>query len=256
MTDPVSLPELIGLDGRVAVITGAASGIGFAVARHLHEAGGRVVLVDLNPAAVLGASQRLQGSTAVAADVSDWGGLESAIGAALDDAVPDILVNAAGVFPSAPFLDLDEAHWDRLLDINLKGVVRMSQIVARRMRDGGKGGSIVHIGSVQGQRPTAGKAAYAASKAGIEALTRVMARELMPHGIRVNAVAPGPVLTEAARARMAQIQASGAAAPSGRGAGIIGSPDEIARVVHFLASPAASYVNGAIWRVDGGATLD
>ncbi|MES2290825.1 MAG: SDR family oxidoreductase [Pseudomonadota bacterium] len=255
MTNPVLLRDLIALDGRVAVVTGAASGIGFAVASHLNDAGARTIVVDLNAEAVAEVSRKLRGSIAVATDVSDWGGLESSIDEALGDSAPDILVNAAGVFPSAPFLDLDEVHWDRLLDINLKGVVRMSQIVARRMRDAKGGGSIVHIGSVQGQRPTAGKAAYAASKAGIEALTRVMAREFMPHGIRVNAVAPGPVLTEAARARMAEIQASGMA-PSGRGTGIIGSPDEIARVVHFLASPAASYVNGSVWVVDGGNTLD
>ena len=255
MTNPVLLRDLIALEGRVAVVTGAASGIGFAVASHLYEAGAQIIAVDLNADAVAEVSLKLPGSIAVAADVSDWGELESAVGEALGDSAPDILVNAAGVFPSAPFLDLDEAHWDRLLDINLKGVVRMSQIVARRMRDAKGGGSIVHIGSIQGQRPTAGKAAYATSKAGIEALTRVMARELMPYGIRVNAVAPGPVLTEAARARMAEIQASGVA-PSGRGTGIIGSPDEIARVVHFLTSPAASYVNGSVGVVDGGNTLD
>lgn len=250
------LSDCARLAGRCAIVTGAGSGIGRAISRHLAHAGATLLLLDRDADAVKRAGEDLSARGTATVDVADWEGTQRALDDLLGSGVPDILVNAAGIFPSAPALDLDEEHWDSLLDINLKGTMRLCQLAGRRMRDGGRGGAIVNIGSVQGQRSTAGKAAYAASKAGIEALTRVLAAELGPHGIRVNAIAPGPVLTEAAKARLAAIVDGAMAGRAFKADHLrIGDPDEIARVAHFLASPAASYVSGAVWTVDGGTTL-
>lgn len=237
------------LDGRLAVVTGAASGIGRCIAGHLALAGARLLLVDRDEAGLMAAQRDMPGATVLVLDIADWG-IDGPLTSALDGENPAILINAAGLFPSRPILDLDEPHWDAVIDVNLKGAVRMAQLAARMMRDAGRDGAIVNIGSVQSLRPGAGKAAYAASKAGLAAVTQVMAREFSPFGIRVNAVAPGPVLTEATRVAIEAAGGKPGAAPPG-----VAQPDEIARVAHFLASDAASFVNGAIWTVDGGATL-
>lgn len=245
-----ALAELLSLDGQSAVVTGAASGIGEAVARRFAAAGARLLLVDLDAGRLAHVAADL-GAEALAGDITDWGTADR-VASAID---ADLLVNCAGLFPSAPVLDLDESHWDRLLDVNLKAAMRMTQALGRGMVARGRG-AIVNIASIQGLRPTAGKAAYAASKAGLIALTQVSARELAP-AVRVNAVAPGPILTDTIKAAIARA----AGAPStGRQVsqvplGRMGEPDEVARVVQFLASPAAAFVTGATWAIDGGALL-
>ena len=167
------LAEASRLDGKIALITGAASGIGAVIAQHLAAAGASLVLADVAEAGLARTAAALPvDSRKVVADVTDWDGL-----AAVVDTDIDILVNAAGVYPSMNVLDLTEDHWDMLLDVNLKGAARMIQLCAPRMTARG-GGAVVNIASVQGLRPTATKAAYAASKAGLIALTQVAAREL------------------------------------------------------------------------------
>lgn len=245
----LGLDELCSLSAQGAVITGAASGIGEAVARRFAAAGADLLLVDLDEARLARVGDEL-GARSVACDITDWDAA-SRIAASFD---ADILVNCAGLFPSGSILELDEAHWDRMFDVNLKAAMRMTQALGAGMVARGRG-SIVNIASIQGLRPSAGKAAYAASKAGLISFTQVAARELAP-AVRVNAVAPGPILTDVIKARLA---AEGVPAGS-RGVGQVpvgrmGEPDDIARIVQYLASPAAGFVTGATWLIDGGSIL-
>ncbi len=245
------LGDLCALGGQRAIVTGAATGIGEAVARRFADAGADLLLIDRDETLLAAVAGSL-GARAHAADVTDWDMAER-VAASID---ADILVNCAGLYPSGPLLELDESHWDRLLDVNLKATMRMTQAVGRGMVDRGRG-AIVNIASVQAFRPTAGKAAYAASKAGVIALTQVSAIELAP-AVRVNAVTPGPIMTDAVKAAVAR--AGGSAPLTARRIsqvplGRLGEPDEVARVVQFLASPAAAFVTGAAWTIDGGALL-
>lgn len=245
------LGDLCSLRGHLAIVTGAATGIGEAVARRFADAGAELLLIDRDEKLLASVASAL-GAQSRVADVTDWDMAEEVAAA-----IPaDILVNCAGLYPSGPLLELDEAHWDRLLDVNLKATMRMTQAIGRRMVERGRG-SIVNIASVQAFRPTGGKAAYAASKAGVVALTKVSAIELAP-AVRVNAVTPGPIMTDVVKAAIAR---GGGTAPitarriSQVPLGRLGEPDEVARVVQFLASPAAGFVTGAAWTIDGGALL-
>ena len=258
--------RLIRLDGQSAIVTGAAKGIGAAIGARLASAGAAVTLVDVDAAALREHAAALEsGGARVRAEVADASSpadarrvVEAAVAAF---GGVDVLVNNAGVFPMVPFLDVSEAIWDRVHGLNLRGLFFWSQTVARQMVLGKRGGTIVNITSIDAFHPSGNLTAYDASKGGAEMLTRSMALELGRYGIRVNAIAPGGVQTPGAQALTSGVAAGVNAEavlesflsriPMGR----MGDPDDIARVVLFLASPMGSYVTGATLVVDGGALV-
>lgn len=241
------------LNGKVALVTGAARGIGQAIAKAMAGAGTDVVLCDLKTewldetrAAVEAAGRR---AVCLAADVSDGDAVQAAVQAAHQACGRiDILVNNAGITRDTLMVRMSEEDWDRVLDINLKGTFLFTKAVGKLMMKQ-RSGSIVNIASIIGLIGNAGQCNYAASKAGVIAVTKSTAKELGSRGIRANAVAPGFIashmtdeLTEDIRkAMLANI-------PCGR----FGSPEDVASVVLFLASDAAGYVNGQTLSVCGG----
>jgi NAD(P)-dependent dehydrogenase (short-subunit alcohol dehydrogenase family) len=251
---------MAGLDGKVALITGSGRGIGRSIAAAFGATGARVAANDISPDGVerTAAAIRQAGGDATAfdADVSKKTQVQSMVEAVRDTYERiDILVNNAGVEPHASLLTLDEWDWDRTLAVNLKGPFLTMQSVGRVMIDQGDGGAMINIGSIAGRaHGLAERAAYAASKMGLLGLTREAARELAQHRIRVNAVCPGVIETEMTadlRADEAMMARWLADIPQGR----LGLPDDVARVVVFLASDAAAYITGQALNVDGGKVM-
>jgi len=245
-----------GLSGRVAVITGAAQGIGAACARRLAGDGAAVALWDVDDARLATLTAELQSAGGRASahhcDVSCKADVDSALAATLAaHGRVDALVNNAGIFKAADFLDVTEADWDAVLNVNLKGSFLVGQAVARVMSASG-GGAVVNMSSVNGSMAIPSIASYNASKGGIDQLTRVMALALADRGIRVNAVAPGTIATELARAAVLGSDEARERILSRTPLRRLGEPSEIADVVAFLLSDAASYMTGEIVYVDGG----
>ena len=251
--------EAVGVPGRavagsVAVVTGGGSGIGRATVLRLAADGARVVACDVDAAGL--AATRDTAATgggdvlAVPADVSRAADVDALVSAALSrHGRLDALVANAGVAGQEPFLELTEAGLDTVLGVNVKGVVFCGQAAARAMAGQDGGGKIVNVASVAGVVPAPGIAAYSASKAAVTMLTRSMALELGPRGIRVNAVAPGVIrsgmnpLRDPDRNRELET-----AIPLGH----LGRPAHVAGVIRFLLSPDADYVSGETVVVDGG----
>ena len=245
-----------GLGGRVVVITGGAQGIGEACARRVVRDDAAVALWDLADAPGQALADELQDAGAQAmschCNVAKKADVDAALSATLARfGHVDGLVNNAGIFKAAPFLDITEADWDAVIDVNLKGHFLVGQAVARVMVQQGRG-AIVNMSSVNGTLTIPTIASYNASKGAINQLTRVMALSLADQGVRVNAVAPGTIATELARSAVLTSEDAKARIMSRTPMKRLGEPHEIADVAAFLLSDASSYVTGEIVVVDGG----
>ncbi len=262
---PEPTPTRVDLSGLVAVVTGAAQGLGLAMASELAIDGARVVLADLQLAKAQAAADDLvaQGLEArsVELDVTDSAAVREMFAAvATEEGRLDIVVNNAGVGQRLDRIsDLPDDEWDRVLAATLTGTFYCGRAAAAIMEQQ-ESGAIVNISSINGQNPAALAGAYNVAKAGVITLTRTMALELAAYGVRVNAVCPGPVYTEFNQSVMRQrseslgiseeemVERVRGAVPLGRW----GEPEDIARMVAWLASPAADWMTGEVVRVSGG----
>ena len=258
------LKQVIALTGKSAIVTGGAMGIGFGIAWRLAEAGAGVTIADMNLTAAEDAAAKLRArnfkATAVHVDVSNPADVHKMVETAVKAfGGVDILVNDAGIYPSVPVMQLAVKDFERILDINLKGVFLCTQVAAAQMIMQGRGGKIINITSVDAVHPSSvGLATYDASKHGVWGFTKNVALELAPHRIWVNAIAPGGVNTPGTGAgqpvskEIQQITtAFQARIPMHR----MGEPDDIGKVALFLASELSSYMTGAQVVVDGGVLL-
>jgi NAD(P)-dependent dehydrogenase (short-subunit alcohol dehydrogenase family) len=236
------------LAGKVCVVTGAAAGIGRAIAVLFLRAGAIVVAADKDPPGLA----TLPGAIAVTVDVTAADAPQRILAPAIERGGPDVLVNNAGVTTVQALLETTDADFQAALDVNLSSTFRLAREAVRAMRAHGRGGAIVNMSSINAMAGQPCVAAYAATKGGIHALTRQMAVECGPYGIRVNALSPGLIVTEAFAARLVEddVRLMTEAYPVGR----LGHPDDVAHAALFLASDAAAFITGADLPVDGGMT--
>lgn len=253
------------LEGRVAVVTGAASGIGEAAARLFADAGARVVLADMDEAKLADVAARIgSAATAIPTDVGTKGAIDSlaARALAIADRI-DVWANVAGMMKTSPLIDATEEHVDRIIAVNLKGVYWGCAAAGRAMKDR-NGGSIINISSGGGDSSPPNMSVYALTKAGVNAITRSVARELGPYGVRANSVAPGfvdtPLASHGFRAPDGSVDPDKhrtglAQRASVSPLGLTGEPDDIAWMMLYLASDASRFVTGQVLRPNGGVSM-
>jgi 2-hydroxycyclohexanecarboxyl-CoA dehydrogenase len=245
---------------RVAVVTGAASGMGLAIARTLAERGERIALLDLQGDAVMRAAESLResGARAIGAevDVTDRAAIDAALGKVRGELGPiGIMVTSAGLDSFEPFTEITPASWERLLAVNLTGTFHCLQAAVPDML-AARWGRMVTIASSSAQSGAWRMAHYVASKAGVIGLTRALALDLGPHGITVNSISPGMIDTPMLRGAVAggdihKLEKLAARVPVGR----VGTPEEIAATCAFLASDGAAFITGQVIGVNGGMVL-
>ena len=238
------------MDGRAALVTGAAQGLGEAIARALHARGATVCIADVDVDRARAVAASLERACAEEVDVRDREALPRVVDGVIERCgALDVLVNNAARTVSRPFWEIEADEWDDVLAVNLRGVFFGCQLAGARMRDQGSG-RIINLSSLAGQQGGAVAGAhYAASKAGIIVLTKIVARELAPHGVTVNAIAPaaisGPAMDAMPRER---VEALARTIPVGR----VGRPEEVGALAAFLAADEASYITGATIDINGG----
>jgi glucose 1-dehydrogenase len=241
------------LQDKVALVTGAAQGIGFACAEAFAREGAKVMLADLKEDAVRAAAGKIPGAASIACDVSKKVAVDAAVAATVKAfGRLDILVANAGIVHAAEFLDLEEADFDRVLAVNLKGVFLAGQAAARQMKKQGGGGAIINMSSVNAVLAIPNQVPYVVSKGAINQLTKVMSLALAKENIRVNGIGPGTILTELAKTAVLGNKEAERKILSRTPMGRMGEPAEIASVAVFLASDDAAYVTGQTIYPDGG----
>ncbi len=255
MTDEIHTRISSDLSGQVAIVTGAARGLGRAIARTLAAAGAKLACVDVDQETLTETIDAIRagGGSAepIACDVTDSGRVTDAVAEVVDKwGGPHILVNNAGITRDTMIMRMKDDQWDAVINVNLRGTFLFSRAVSRPMIKGRRG-RIINIASVSGLMGNPGQANYSASKAGVIGLTRTLARELAARNITVNAVAPGFIATEMTAALGDDIlQQLHKQIPLGR----LGQPQDVADAVLFLASEAAGYITGHVLTLDGGLT--
>jgi 3-oxoacyl-[acyl-carrier protein] reductase len=244
---------MMDLEGKVALVTGGAQGIGQVTALHLASKGADVAVSDINREGVLGTAKEIEGlgrrGLALEGDVSNPADAEITVAKTVEQLGGiDILVNNAGITRDKLLLRMTEEDWDAVLNVNLKGTFNCTKAAVKHMVKR-KSGRVVNIASVVGEMGNAGQANYAASKAGIIGLTKSIAREYAQRGINVNAIAPGYIETPMTEALSEKVKEElKAQIPMAR----LGTPSDVAKAVYFLVSDASSYITGQVLNVNGG----
>jgi len=244
------------VEGKVALVAGAGGGIGGAGAEGLAHEGAAVICADIDAAAAEAVTARIRAAggraIATALDVRDRVAVDAAVSTAVREfGRLDVLLDCAGVSHGGNFIDLDHGEWERVIAVNLTGMFHLGQAAARQMVRQGGGGSIINVTSQLAEVARPERAAYVASKGGGRSLTHAMALDLAGHGIRINAVAPGPTLTGLTRASYAdpeRLRATIAQIPLGR----LGDPQDLVGAILFLASDESRWTTGSTVTVDGG----
>jgi 2-hydroxycyclohexanecarboxyl-CoA dehydrogenase len=247
------MPEASGVERRLAVVTGAASGIGRATAITLGQHGCVVAAADVNEAGARDTTAHVQFAHGFGVDVSERDSVTAFAERVLDElGIPDVLVNCAGWDETRPFLETDAPFWERVMRINLLGVVSVTHAFLRPMVERGRGGRVVNVASDAARVGSSGETVYAGAKGGVVAFTKSLARETARHGITANAVCPGPTDTPLFRAQPERLQeALLKAVPMRR----LGTPEDVAHAICFFASERASYITGQVLSVSGGLTM-